>query len=488
MKRRSPIAHTLIKNSKSAMMAAIEIHNKPNISFRYETVIILIINAWELVLKAYIHKYLKNVKLFNSDGKTKPLPECISCVFSNLNKTYLPTKNNIELLYDYRNEIAHFYSGYLDPLIFLLVRKNIIFFIEFIKKFFNQDLTKETSLLLLPIGFKQPYSPLEYFVDNSKNENHPKIIKQFLEKIIKVTQEMHKKSIEDSIITDYTIGLINEKRIKNADIIVALSSNQQIGHKSVVFKKEEIISNIILTRDKTKATGTYYHEKISDILFDDINNVIETNSKLSHSKNEFHLDKELYYRIYSERELLSDDKSTQLLLAKTSLSKYYAPGLYWILKLDKKIFAKLLLDNIDTIKSPYVTTFLRIIILLGEEITDWAFEILNNKWKNISQPPNYYFTFKNMEVFAKESEKRISILKQSSTSSINIAGQPNPHKLIDLINNFELSKSLLTKVCDIAFKGSKEAEYTARVLDIITYGDLLQKKSSGLLDEIKKIN
>lgn len=36
------------------MYSAIEFHNKPRISYRYQNVVILIINARELLLKAYI--------------------------------------------------------------------------------------------------------------------------------------------------------------------------------------------------------------------------------------------------------------------------------------------------------------------------------------------------------------------------------------------------------------------------------------------------
>ena len=111
MKRKYPIALNLAKSSNSAIMAAIEIHNKQQISYRYEIVVLLIINAWELLLKAYIYKELKNVKLFNADGTTKPFIDCVNCVFGNLGKKYFPTKENIQLLYQYRNKIAHFYTG-----------------------------------------------------------------------------------------------------------------------------------------------------------------------------------------------------------------------------------------------------------------------------------------------------------------------------------------------------------------------------------------
>ena len=54
MKSRS---NELLDKSIAAMIAAIEIYNKPDFMYRGETFSILAINSWELLLKA---KYLKD--------------------------------------------------------------------------------------------------------------------------------------------------------------------------------------------------------------------------------------------------------------------------------------------------------------------------------------------------------------------------------------------------------------------------------------------
>src|SRR5688572_22226725 len=46
----------LLGNSVSAMLAAIEIYNKPRFPYRDEVVVVLLINAWELMLKALVSK------------------------------------------------------------------------------------------------------------------------------------------------------------------------------------------------------------------------------------------------------------------------------------------------------------------------------------------------------------------------------------------------------------------------------------------------
>lgn len=46
----------LFKNSVAAMLAAIEIYNKPQITYRDECFSILLVNAWELLAKAILSK------------------------------------------------------------------------------------------------------------------------------------------------------------------------------------------------------------------------------------------------------------------------------------------------------------------------------------------------------------------------------------------------------------------------------------------------
>lgn len=46
----------LCDNSRAAMLAAIEIYNKPQTTYREQVVTVLVVNAWELILKAALCK------------------------------------------------------------------------------------------------------------------------------------------------------------------------------------------------------------------------------------------------------------------------------------------------------------------------------------------------------------------------------------------------------------------------------------------------
>lgn len=51
------LSQQLVRSSMSAMLAAIEIYNKPRIDHRDENCIVLLVNAWEMLLKALLCKH-----------------------------------------------------------------------------------------------------------------------------------------------------------------------------------------------------------------------------------------------------------------------------------------------------------------------------------------------------------------------------------------------------------------------------------------------
>ena len=102
MARGKGVKKLLLDASQAAMFAGIEIHNKPNISYRYPTAIILIINAWELALKAYVYKFIGKKKIYEDDGKhTISFKKANGLVKESIittDKNYLAVYSNLEKL------------------------------------------------------------------------------------------------------------------------------------------------------------------------------------------------------------------------------------------------------------------------------------------------------------------------------------------------------------------------------------------------------
>lgn len=209
------------------MFAGIEIHNKPNIAYRYPTATILIINAWELALKAYIYQYIGKKKIFEKDGNhTITLSKALALVrdhinFTEKNKNFMAVSENIFQLNEYRCSNIHYAESDLDPIVFMLLSKAVINYDVFVKKYFKKDITKEDNLIILPIGLKLPFNPIDYL-----KQNYGNVRNEFVNAVIQSIRDLNGAGIEDSIVVGFNLVTDKIKNVKNADIIAALSNEE----------------------------------------------------------------------------------------------------------------------------------------------------------------------------------------------------------------------------------------------------------------------
>ena len=219
------MARRLLRSANAALLAAIEIHNKPIFPYRYEISVLLAINAWELLLKAYLWKFRKRVKLFRKDGTTKDFPECVGCVGSCLGLRFEATKENLKLLYDYRNKAAHFFWETLDPILFSLLKANVMFYADFAEQHFGINLSPNQGFMLLPIGLGKPFSPVDFLSDTSSLQTASNEVRDFIKAIVDSSQRLLDAGIQESVLVEYKMNLTNENRVKNADVIAGINNS-----------------------------------------------------------------------------------------------------------------------------------------------------------------------------------------------------------------------------------------------------------------------
>ena len=235
----------LIQNSKYAQLACIEIHNKPIFPFRYEVCTILNINSWELLLKAFILQNYPEVKVLNPDGTTKPFDKCLAFVASELGNSFTVARLNIEKIYEFRCNIMHFYQDDIDIILCSLLSKNILLYHDFLFSHFGVDISNETNLILLPIGFKKPASPIDFLSNTSVISTSSTAVQSFVKGIIRSTEEIAEDGIEDSILFSFKMSLINESRIKNADIIAAITKDKS----NATLKVSDVFEHFAVVED-----------------------------------------------------------------------------------------------------------------------------------------------------------------------------------------------------------------------------------------------
>lgn len=181
---------SLIEKSIACAVSAIEIYNKPDFKYREETFSILMINSWELVLKAKLIKdtnnnikaiYIKENIPKKAGGKSKRWKYKLNKKGYNLTigiekllEKYENEGNidkrcleNIGLLNIVRNNAIHLINkdSELASIVYEVGSANLKNYIEFIIENFNKDLSKY-NFYLMPISFYNDYE----IIDNIKIE------------------------------------------------------------------------------------------------------------------------------------------------------------------------------------------------------------------------------------------------------------------------------------------------------------------------------
>jgi len=492
-KRKSPIAKCLVKNSIAGIFSAIEIHNKPTIKYRYEIVVLILLNAWELLLKGYLYKYHKDIKLINKDGTTKSFENCLNIVNIKIGKDFNPIQENLKVLYGYRNQIAHFYIEELDTIIYSLISKNVIFYSQFLKYHFKIDLSVDSDLILLPIGFKKPISPLDYISNKSVSNYASKEVKSFIKSITDASQRLNDLKIDETIFVDFKMNLTNVNRLNNADIIAGIDNTQENELKFKVTKDSKTIvsssvgEKVILTRDKSESQGTLYYETLQDGIFDEINNIIDANHLLSKGDSRFLLGLPMYYRIYAERQFVTFNINRYELFAKTGMINFYAPFIYWLTKLPDEKIAKILFDIYDHGKSPKINNLIKIVIILGGDAIDIFYKLFEKKFERVVQKPNFFYTFQNL-IKSRKTNPILKALNSTRSSKTEVINSGKNYTYGDFIDDNNLSLNQLSLISIEVFNGKTTLRSTARELDFLAYGKILSERNEGIIKELQKIN
>lgn len=172
---------TLVDKSEAAMIAAIEIYNKPDYRYRDETFSILALNAWELLLKAKLldenandpkclYVYERRIRSDGTQSQKKYLrrnragnPHTISLgrtlvLLENYHSISIDNalKSNLDALIEIRDNAVHFVNAGLDlyKQVLEVGTAAIRNYITLSRNWFGRDLS-QYSFFLMPLGFIQ---------------------------------------------------------------------------------------------------------------------------------------------------------------------------------------------------------------------------------------------------------------------------------------------------------------------------------------------
>jgi hypothetical protein len=149
IRRVGSVKSELLKKSREAALAAVQIFNNPNISFKSESYVVLMIIAWTYLLHAYFrdkkieYRYCRLNGTRREFDKTKhgaykfwELERCLNDVNSPIDKD---TANNLRFLIGLRHEIEHQMTTRIDDILSARFQACGLNYNEYIKKLFGND-------------------------------------------------------------------------------------------------------------------------------------------------------------------------------------------------------------------------------------------------------------------------------------------------------------------------------------------------------------
>jgi hypothetical protein len=245
------------------MLAAIEIYNKPQIAYRDECFLILLINAWELLLKAVLSKNKQRIFYPKKRGqpyRTYSIQDALLKTkdFFPAGIPYEPVARNIDMLVAYRNNAIHFYNqrGF-SIIIYGLAQTSIINYRDIMCSVFNVDIADEMTISLLPLSFGTQPDPIAFLQRAKANPPKNKAVAQFLREVAQATMELESQKFDTSrFLTVFTVKLQSVKKVSSADVVVAVKgTSSDVGPLVVERRVDPNISHPLRQKDIVEKIG-----------------------------------------------------------------------------------------------------------------------------------------------------------------------------------------------------------------------------------------
>ncbi len=185
----------LLDRSVLAMVAAIEIYNKPGFPYRNESFAILAINAWELLLKAkwlelhghkkhslYVYEYRQTKtgqrdkrKFIKRTRSLVPFTHEIGYLAKQLVKKNIldsSASQNIQVMLEFRDCATHFYneSQTFNTRLYEIGAACVKNFVNVVQEWFQRGVT-EFNIHLMPLSFVAPSFNVESSLLNTEEKD-----------------------------------------------------------------------------------------------------------------------------------------------------------------------------------------------------------------------------------------------------------------------------------------------------------------------------
>ena len=221
----------LIKRSLDAFTLALEVYNRPSLCNRVEAFTIMMVNAWELFLKAEILDTFGEEKVFYKNGKSISISDALPLRIQNND----PVKRNIDILILLRDQATHLLIPELQPQLSRLFQANVFNYQDRYRKQMGNSPLAGQSVGMLSLVIDGPAPEIGVI-----KENYGALTATEVDKFIKAFDDTNRALNSDkfSISIEYMLALVRNPN--KSDLV--LSTGEQ-GQKAIIITQAKNLND-----------------------------------------------------------------------------------------------------------------------------------------------------------------------------------------------------------------------------------------------------
>ena len=267
---------SLLDKSIASAISAIEVYNKPDFKYREETFSILMINAWELLLKSKILKDNANDlrSIYVQERSTNKDGTPSKRFYPKLNRSFNPMtieirgameklglpeilKENLNLLIEIRDNAIHFLNKdpFFQKKVLEIGTANLKSYVKMFNDWFDNDLSRY-NFYLMPISFFHSFE-LESFSINKQSTQIKNLLAHVLQKesqypsdekkdhniSLRIETKFSKSSTPDALKVQYDPNATLKVRV---DIEEQFKNKYPMDYQALVQKLQERYKNFVV--------------------------------------------------------------------------------------------------------------------------------------------------------------------------------------------------------------------------------------------------
>lgn len=215
----------LIERSLDGFTLALEVYNRPSMKNRVEAFTIMMVNAWELLLKAELVKSIGYSSIFYSENRSISISDALKKRLQEND----PVRKNIETLIELRDQAIHLLIPELQPQLSRLFQATVLNYqTRYQNEIGNAPLSGQ-SVGMLSLVIDGPETEVAV-IQNQYGDITAKVVDKFIKSFSKSSNEYNTN--EFSIPIEYKLALVKRKDKSDVSLTVG-----EYGDKAVIIHK-----------------------------------------------------------------------------------------------------------------------------------------------------------------------------------------------------------------------------------------------------------